>query len=97
MFWKILLGILVFVIVITIISVYMAVTKMKKMNRVKEVKKGMTEKQAFDILGKGWDTKEELPNYTKYVWEIKNQSYQGIKKVALEIKDGKVLQVFSSK
>lgn len=97
MFWKILLGILIFVIVITIISVYMAVTKMKRMNRAKEVKKGMDEKQAFDILGKGWDSKEELPNYTKYVWEIKNQSYQGIKKVTLEVKNGKVLQVFSSK
>ena len=97
MIWKILLGILVFIIVITIISVYMAVTKMKRMNRAKEVKKGMTEKEAFAILGKGWDSKKELPNYTKYVWEIKNKNYQGIKKVTLEVKNGKVLQVFSSK
>lgn len=95
MIWKILIAILV--LVVTIISTCMALNKMKRMNRVKEVKKGMSADEAFSILGKSWDNKEELPNYTKYTWEIKNESYQGVRKVVLEIKNGNVLQVFSSK
>ena len=96
--WKLILGIIIVLfIAITVYSVHLATSKMKHMNRYTEVKKGMREVEALEILGRDYNNMEILPNYTKYTWTIKNGSYSGVRNVVLEVKDGKVLKVTGTK
>ena len=96
--WKLVLAIILAAFIfITAYSVHLATKKMKCMNRYTEVKKGMREVEALDILGRDYNNMEILPNYTKYTWTIKNGSYSGIRNVVLEVKDGRVLKVTGTK
>ena len=93
MIWKIILGIVLLFLVFSGICAAMAYNKMKRMNRWNEIKKGMREVDALDILGRDYNSMEVLPKYTKYTWTIKNSSYQGVRNIVLEVKDGQVLQI----
>lgn len=94
---KILLVVLAIFVIITIYSVNLALRTMKRMNRYTEVKKGMTEQEALNILGKDYTDKMIKPNYVKYTWEIKNKKYTGIKKVELEIFKDEVINVVGTR
>ena len=97
MVWKILTVLLILFIAISIFSVFLALRKVKRMNRYTEVKKGMTEQEVFQILGKDYNDKVTKPNYVKYIWKITNANWTGVKRVEVELTDNKVIKVSGTK
>lgn len=97
MIWKILLVVLIIFLAGTGYCVHLAIQKIKRMNRYVEVKKGMTEQEALDILGTDYDDKMVKPYYVKYTWRIDNPKYKGIRLVEIEIDHNEVFNVVGKK
>lgn len=78
---------------ITILAVIMAINKQKHFNNHRFIEDGMEFSEARKLLG-GSFIREECPEYTKYVWQIKNKNISGINYIEIHEKNGKVINSY---
>ena len=82
-------------IVIFVYSVYKEINilKRKRMNRASEIEIGMTERQAFEILGTFFDDKISEKGTDIYFWNVKTGKKDDIKNIIMKIKDRRVISI----
>lgn len=80
-------------VVVTIASVVLASSQIKRMNNYKEVHSGMTTKEMLKLMGKDYE-KNDSGKDTRYTWRIKSAKYKGVNKVTIAVKDDKVTDVW---
>lgn len=89
---KIVLIILGLWLLLTVVSVLYAYSKVKRIENYQKVQEGMNDLDALRIMGNGF-TKESFPKYDLYEWKINSTKYKGVNKVRIKIADGKVKKV----
>ena len=67
--------------------------KRKRMNRVSEIEIGMTERQAFEILGTFYDSKNSGRGVDVYFWNAKSRKENDIKNIIMKVKDRRVISI----
>lgn len=80
---------------IFVYSVYSEINllKRKRMNRVIEIEIGMTERQAFEILGTFFDSKASGRGVDVYFWNAKTRNKDDVKNIIMKVKDRRVISI----
>lgn len=78
--------------IVTIISVLMAINKQKHFNNHGQLFLDMDLKDVISLMGKSYD-KKKVEDHEDYEWKIMNKQFRGINDVIVSVKDNKVINI----
>ena len=78
--------------IVTIISVLMAINKQKHFNNHGQLFLDMDLKDVISLMGTSYD-KKKVEDHEDYEWKIMNKQFRGINDVIVSVKDNKVIDI----
>ena len=78
--------------IITIISVLMAINKQKHFNNHGQLFLDMDLKDVISLMGTSYE-KKKVEDHEDYEWKIMNKQYRGINDIIVSVKDNKVIDI----
>lgn len=78
--------------IVTIISVLMAINKQKHFNNHGQLFLDMDLKDVISLMGTSYD-KKKVEDHEDYEWKIMNKQFRGINDVVVSVKDNKVIDI----
>lgn len=93
---KFILLILAAWLVITVISVILAINKQKHFNNHPLLTEDMDIKEAISLMGTSYD-KKKGEDYEEYEWKIMNKQFRGINDVVIHVKDNKIVEIIKQR